>query len=567
MNHPVTQFPQVVSVKNSIDKLKALYARYEQDTATLDRLADEAGCFSVRLPLVGAFSAGKTTLINTLINDKLFAVEVNPETSLPVELGYAPAAEFTGYTSAGATLPMTRDAVEQQQFSALLPDGWLQVKLPAENLKALGQLTLVDMPGWDSGIAQHSKAIDAYLHRSLAYCVVVSADEGNVRESLRAFIEELASRQMPALVVITKSDKKPQSDVDAVQRQVTEEVTKLLGQPPLGVVQVAARKRRINGFTELLQSLQERADERFFSAINAPTVKNTLGLEKRLETLINQENLDAEALQVQKQELEEQLQAFKNKIDTDTLKLDTQAHAAAQHIIKGIESRLLSQVELLASQATAGNDIQGTIGTTLRMAISEGIRDEFAPALQNYFAQAEHDIPASLSLDIDLDISNTLDKSKFKLDPESISKILGYIFSPKPPITGTPLPIPLPTKQIPIELIVDLASRIFSIFSQSKKEEQKRQQLESVKQQIAERVIPQVQLQVEPVLREQLEAQAEAAKQQVLGAVLEQSDQYQAALAQLEEELKIGQQAFEEKRQEYVEDLELLKSIQTELLA
>lgn len=563
MNHPVTQFPQVVSVKNSIDKLKALYARYEQDTAILDLLADEAGCFSVRLPLVGAFSAGKTTLINTLIDDKLFAVEVNPETSLPVELGYAPAAEFTGYTSAGATLPMTRDAVEQQQFSALLPDGWLQVKLPAENLKALGRLTLVDMPGWDSGIAQHSKAIDAYLHRSLAYCVVVSADEGNVRESLRAFIEELALRQMPALVVITKSDKKPQSDVDAVQRQVTEEVTKLLGQPPLGVVQVAARKRRIDGFTELLQSLQERADERFFSAINAPTVKNTLGLEKRLETLINQDNLDAEALQVQKQELEEQLQAFKNKIDTDTLKLDTQAHAAAQHIIKGIESRLLSQVELLASQAMAGNDIQGSIGTTLRMAISEGIRDEFAPALQNYFTQAERDIPESLCLDIDLDISKTLDKSKFKLDQESISKILGFILSTKQTIPGTPLP----TKHIPIELIVDLVSGIFSIFSQSKKEEQKRQQLESVKQQIAKRVIPQVQLQVEPVLREQLQAQAEAAKQQVLGAVLEQSEQYQAALAQLEEELKIGQQAFEEKRQGYVEDLDLLKSIQTELLA
>ena len=44
--------------------------------------------FVMRVPLVGLFSAGKSTLINKLINDNLLSVQITPETAMAVEFYY-----------------------------------------------------------------------------------------------------------------------------------------------------------------------------------------------------------------------------------------------------------------------------------------------------------------------------------------------------------------------------------------------------------------------------------------------------------------------------------------------
>ena len=561
MNLPVNHFPQAISVKENIDKLKALYERYEKSTETLDKLAQEAGCFSVRLPLVGAFSSGKTTLINALIGEKLFAVEVNPETALPVELSYAPAPKFTGYTASGSAKSMTHNAVLQQDFSDLLPDGWLQAQLPSEHLQNINRLTLVDMPGWDSGIEQHSKAIDAYLHRSLAYCVTVSADEGNVRESLRQFIQELAIRKMPALVVITKADKKPQSDVDAVQQQITAEITKILGQPPLGVVQVAARKKKVQSFVDLLHTLQGRADECFSAAITEPVVQDSQALEKRLDTLLNQENLDAEGLQVKRKELQQEMRVFEDRVQMESEALDARVESAAHHILRRAECSLMGQVSSLASQAVNGGDIKGSIGSTVRMAISEGIQREFAPKLQQYFQRIESEVPNALALDVDINLPEGVE-SKGLIDTGMVTAALA-------PILTTILSrLALPALIGPIGIAVSLLVGLFSGGSSSKKskEEQERERLELAKSKIISDVIPQVTHQIESTLRDHLLKQTEDAKQQILAATREQTQQHQETLNQLEAELKKGKEAFEFKQQGYQEDLEKLKMIQAGLI-
>lgn len=562
MNLPVNHFPQAISVKENIDKLKALYERYEKSSETLDKLAQEAGCFSVRLPLVGAFSSGKTTLINALIGEKLFAVEVNPETALPVELSYAPAPKFTGYTASGSAKSMTHNAVLQQDFSDLLPDGWLQAQLPSEHLQNINRLTLVDMPGWDSGIEQHSKAIDAYLHRSLAYCVIVSADEGNVRESLRHFIQELAIRKMPALVVITKADKKPQSDVDAVQQQITAEITKILGQPPLGGVQVAARKKNVQSFVDLLHTLQSGADERFSAAITEPVIKDSQGLEKRLETLLNQENLDAEGLQAKRKELEQEMQAFENKVQMESDALDARVESAAHHILRRAEGSLMGQVSSLASQAVNGGDIKGSIGSTVRLAISEGIQNEFTPKLQQYFQRVESEVPDALALDVDINLPDRVESKGFNIDTGMVTAAL------TPILTSILTRLALPALIGPIGIAVSLLVGLFSGGSSSKsKEEQARERLELAKSKIISEVIPQVKSQVENTLRDHLLKQTEDAKQQILAATREQTQQHEETLNQLEAELEKGKEAFELKQQGYQQDLEQLKAIQADLAA
>jgi GTP-binding protein EngB required for normal cell division len=102
-------------------------------------------------------------------------------------------------------------------------------------------MTLVDMPGWESGITQHSLAIDNYLDRSAACCVVVSVDEGVLKESLRKVIEELAIHDKPMMLVITKCDKKRPEDVEAVVSHVQAQIEKLAKKPLLAVCRTQRR--------------------------------------------------------------------------------------------------------------------------------------------------------------------------------------------------------------------------------------------------------------------------------------------------------------------------------------
>ncbi|PQJ94748.1 dynamin family protein [Chromatium okenii] len=290
---------------------------YHRPNESLCNFRQEIDAFTVRVPLVGAFSSGKTTLMNALLGEKIFAVEVNPETALPVELRYAPQEQFTGYKDAQAPISLNRQQVKHQDFNPLLPNGWLQANLPSKNLQDLPHLTLVDMPGWDSGIDEHARAIDAYLPRSLAYCLVVSVDEGNLHDSLRNFLKELAIHKMPALLVITKCDKKPQADVDSVQQKVLSEMRQILQEDLLEVVQVSARKQ-IQPFLNALQHLQQHVDERFHRAVILPLLVELQGLEKYLKTLANQDNLDAEQIMVQRHQLEQEMQQFKVHLEMRT---------------------------------------------------------------------------------------------------------------------------------------------------------------------------------------------------------------------------------------------------------
>ena len=142
---------------------------------------------------------------------------------------------------------------------------------PIPQLAGLSHLRLVDMPGWDSGIQAHSVAIDNYASRSLAYGVVVSADEGNLRDSIRKALKELAVRDIPVFAIVSKADKKPPEDVDAVVEQVKQEITHTMGKPPFKDLKV-----RPNRFLPKILPSPLPTDWKTSTAISAPCSTATI---------------------------------------------------------------------------------------------------------------------------------------------------------------------------------------------------------------------------------------------------------------------------------------------------
>jgi ribosome biogenesis GTPase A len=98
-------------------------------------------------PLVGAFSSGKSSIINALIGQPLFSVNIDPETAVPAEVSYGTSESLTGCLTDGRRLPLDREAVRENQLAALHNGGWVEAVLPLPQLARFAHLRLVDMPG------------------------------------------------------------------------------------------------------------------------------------------------------------------------------------------------------------------------------------------------------------------------------------------------------------------------------------------------------------------------------------------------------------------------------------
>lgn len=192
-------------VNDFIPELTSLSKKYNF-TDELNDAVKTHNEFKLRFPFIGSFSTGKSTLINTFLDDKLLGVQVTPETCLPTEIRYAEHESINLCNSDGVVSTISREQLKEQDF--LLPDRdrdyWIEITLPNKSLKPYPELILVDMPGWESGIRAHSQAIDHYISRSGTYCIVVSAEDGTLKQVL----QELKLFKKPISLVVSKCDKR-----------------------------------------------------------------------------------------------------------------------------------------------------------------------------------------------------------------------------------------------------------------------------------------------------------------------------------------------------------------------
>jgi hypothetical protein len=147
------------------------------------KIADVAREQELIVPVVGLFGSGKSTLINTIIGVDILPVAITPETSLATELHYAPEEFIDAVKKDGNSdrykveeINTVKDRAAEYEYAKLF--------LKNDVIKEIEPLVLVDMPGFDSPLDQHNKAINEYLGRGCHYIVLSSVKEGTVSKSL-----------------------------------------------------------------------------------------------------------------------------------------------------------------------------------------------------------------------------------------------------------------------------------------------------------------------------------------------------------------------------------------------
>lgn len=539
-------FKQQQILIQDLPNIHNLYEKYQLDTSKFDELTKNSQDFKVRIPLIGAFSAGKSSLINALLAQKLLAVEIDPASNLATEISYAEADQILGFKDNEFVKKLSFEQLKAQEFDGLGAHGHVEVKLNNPLLQSLPHLCLADLPGLDSKSEAHSQAIHHYLGRSLAYCIMVSSEEGTLKESIKNFLAELALHQAPVLVIISKSDKRTDEDIEAIKQQVKQQVKVIL--PPNNYLNVvAASRKQFDTVITALQELEQRSEQRFKETVVKQSINAIATLQQHIEVLNNQDNLNLESLKLKQTEMQEEMHHFQQKLKQEHQQINSRFNDVLSQITQHIRSRLSGETDSFANSVIhQGGNLQQQITYSVRIAMTEGMERYFKPLVEKYLHRIESELPEQLKINQNFNFEAS--------DNDGLNTTI---------LTGAATLLPIVLRSFPYAaVIIPIITTILGKFiSDSQKEQQRAERREQARSYVQATLIPQVMAQVELNLRQILTAQLQQVEQNVQQQIDEKYQQAQLALAQLAQQLQQGEAEQEQQRAIYQQDLTTLNQV------
>lgn len=530
---------------NHISSIKEWVNKYQLSN-DLTELEKHIHHFQVRLPLVGAFSAGKSSLINALIGEKLLSLDITPETGIATELYYQEKEEIVAYHPDGRQAVLSREDLAGQAISEFAPEGWIEAGIHAEILKNYPHIRLVDLPGLSSGIDIHSKAIDQYMSRSLAYCIVVSVEDGEISQTTANFLCELSLFDKPIILVLSKSDKRALEDLPAIQKQIESSIERILNRKPICTIIVSAKRKKEElqqNMKSSLQILEGRSEQSFNQHIVGSILAVLENINQQIKILANQDDLNSEQLAAKKETMQNEMAAFQQQLMRQTKHLEADISHITHLISTHIENRLLGQRDSFARALLSNSDMNPMLTQAVRLAATEAIQREFIPRVQRYIKNIESELPVQIQAGTQFDL-NEVGGGNFSLSAIGFSLV---------PVLTQMLPNLLrflgPYGQAASVIISGLAGLFLS---NRQKEEERLQRLETAKTIVAEQLIPQAVSQVNTILPNFLETQIAAARSHIQTAAQSRFDELQHTLNTLAQQLQ---------QNEYRQDLSNVKQL------
>lgn len=175
------------------------------------------------VPVIGAFSSGKSTLINAFLGSSVLSVGITPETELATELRYAPDSYLLAIKKDGTGERFSVDALTEvnRRSSEFL---FLRLYLNNAALKDIAPLVLVDMPGFGSSLENHNKAISFYMPRGVHFIVLTSVEEGSITQSMLRQLNEIRGYGADFSFLLSKADLRAPEEVREVADYIGEQI-------------------------------------------------------------------------------------------------------------------------------------------------------------------------------------------------------------------------------------------------------------------------------------------------------------------------------------------------------
>ena len=133
--------------------------------------------YELIIPIVGSFSAGKSSLINSFLNENYLLVGITPETSVATEIRYTENNERIEIVKENDILETysIKDIEKIKEHPER--NSYAKIFLNNKNLKEILPIVLVDMPGFDSPLEAHNQSILNYISKGSYYIILVNIED------------------------------------------------------------------------------------------------------------------------------------------------------------------------------------------------------------------------------------------------------------------------------------------------------------------------------------------------------------------------------------------------------
>ena len=159
--------------------------------------------YEIFVPLVGEFNAGKTSLLNALLESCQLPCSNIPTTSTIFQIRFGnvePSAKLIRSTGEEVEILDMQELSKNETY-----DNVAMVYINDTSTLVPSNIVLVDSPGISSNFIEHTRAIADFIPHADALFVLVDANTGGITQSLKDFLRVSKVVEKPNYLIFTKA--------------------------------------------------------------------------------------------------------------------------------------------------------------------------------------------------------------------------------------------------------------------------------------------------------------------------------------------------------------------------
>ena len=357
----IIEIAESLEQKSIAERLRAIEERTQNPSAQLI------------LPLIGEFSAGKTSLINALTDSKVLEIASRPTTATLYQIFFGSTEnKAVALTAEGESVELQLDSMKNEEL----------LKYPTVNLfdtstKVPKDIIFVDTPGLSSPDPKHREVLISILPRVDAILLTVDANQPITR-SLLAFVKEMRLAEKPIYLILNKTDTKSTGELQDLKAGIARDIDL----PIDSVVCTSASTGGVSELQQLLTKIQGQKTQ-IIAKVDVLRTKELIGelrsfiaeilrsssSPQELKEAVRAQERELERLQSNIRQLMERVEEkLSDKVDETQSSLRTQLWSSLNGILskKGISYNDAIKAEVINVKTILLQNFTRQVATTIR---------------------------------------------------------------------------------------------------------------------------------------------------------------------------------------------------------
>ncbi len=357
----IIEIAESLEQKSIAERLRAIEERTQNPSAQLI------------LPLIGEFSAGKTSLINALTDSKVLEIASRPTTATLYQIFFGSTEnKAVALTAEGESVELQLDSMKNEELLT-----YPTVNLFDTSTKVPKDIIFVDTPGLSSPDPKHREVLISILPRVDAILLTVDANQPITR-SLLAFVKEMRLAEKPIYLILNKTDTKSTGELQDLKAGIARDIDL----PIDSIVCTSASTGGVSELQQLLTKIQGQKTQ-IIAKVDALHTKELIGelrafiaevlrsssSPKELKEAVRAQECELERLQSNIRQLMERVEEkLSDKIDETQSTLRTQLWSSLNGILskKGISYNQEIKEEIIRVKTILLQNFTRQVSTTIR---------------------------------------------------------------------------------------------------------------------------------------------------------------------------------------------------------